>query len=112
VRSPFSAPIPLVWADEHDRPDAAEGRLRQVYAELGRMIGGSHKSERCMLSTRSAGMVDASRVGTEIAPNLRYWAKYQDRCRFAGIGASGDEKPVEFGNKQRSSCAGYRRDVG
>src|SRR5215813_13468080 len=44
--------------------------------------------------------------------NLRYWAKYPEGCRFAGIGASGDEKPVEFGNKQRSSCAGYRRDVG
>src|SRR5215472_12437394 len=74
VRSPFSAPIPLVWADEHDRPDAAEGRLRQVYAELDGMIGGSHKSERRMLSTRSAGMGDASReggpVGTEIAPQL------------------------------------------
>src|SRR5262245_27960781 len=41
-------------------PDAAEGRLRQVYAELGGMIGGNHKSERCMLPTRSAGMVDAS----------------------------------------------------
>src|SRR6266567_8808624 len=44
--------------------------------------------------------------------NLRYWAKYPEGCRFAGIGASGDEKPVEFGNKQRSSCAGHRRDVG
>src|SRR5262245_49140608 len=41
-------------------PDAAESRLRQVYAELGGMIGGNHKSERCMLPTRSAGMVDAS----------------------------------------------------
>src|ERR1700746_2581073 len=39
------------------------------------------------------------------------WTKYPEGCRFAGIGASGDEKPVEFGNKQRSSCAGYRRDV-
>src|SRR5262245_66621843 len=44
--------------------------------------------------------------------NLRYWAKYPEGCRFAGIGASGDEKPVEFGNKQRSSCARYRLDVG
>jgi hypothetical protein len=26
-------------------PDAARVRLRQVYAELGRMIGGGHKSE-------------------------------------------------------------------
>jgi hypothetical protein len=33
-----SEPIPLVWADERDRPDAAELRLRQVYAELGGMI--------------------------------------------------------------------------
>ena len=30
-------------------PDAARVRLRQVYAELGRMIGGGHKSESCML---------------------------------------------------------------
>jgi len=30
-------------------PDAAGVRLRQVYAELGGMIGGSHKSESCML---------------------------------------------------------------
>src|SRR5262249_6004084 len=44
--------------------------------------------------------------------NLRYWAKYPDGCRFAGIVASGDEKPVEFGNKQRCPRAGYRRDVG
>jgi len=49
MRSPFSAPIPLVWADERNRPDAAEVRLRQVYAELGGMIGDSHKSERRML---------------------------------------------------------------
>src|SRR5262249_34024926 len=48
ARSPFSAPIPLVWAE--DRPDAAEGRLRQVYAELGGMIGGNHKSERTQVA--------------------------------------------------------------
>ena len=30
-------------------PDAARVRLRQVYAELGGMIGDSHKSERRML---------------------------------------------------------------
>jgi hypothetical protein len=39
----------FAWADERDRPDAAEVRLRQVYAELGGMIRGSHKSERRML---------------------------------------------------------------
>ena len=50
---------PLVWADERDRTDAAEVRLRQLYAELGGMIGGSHKAERYMLSTRSVGMVGA-----------------------------------------------------
>src|SRR5215831_11070674 len=108
VRSPFSAPIPLVWADLHDRPDAAEGRLRQVYAALGGMIGGSHKSERCR-SNRSR-TVDTLELRLRLY--LRYWAKYPEGCRFPGIGASGDEKPVEFGNKQRSSCAGYRRDVG
>ena len=43
--------------------------------------------------------------------NLRCWAKYPDRGRFAAIGASGDEKPVDFGNKQRRSRTGYRRDV-
>ena len=50
---------PLVWADERDRTDAAEVRLRQLYAEPGGMIGGSHKAERYMLSTRSVGMVGA-----------------------------------------------------
>jgi hypothetical protein len=50
---------PLVWADERDRTDAAEVRLRQLYAELGGVIGGSHKAERYMLSTRSVGMVGA-----------------------------------------------------
>jgi hypothetical protein len=44
-----SARRSLVWADEHDRTDAAEVRLRQVYAELRGMIGGSHKSESRML---------------------------------------------------------------
>src|SRR5262249_28229931 len=39
----------LVWADERDRTDAVEGSLRQVFAELGGMIGASHKSERHML---------------------------------------------------------------
>jgi hypothetical protein len=43
--------------------------------------------------------------------NLRGWAKYPDGGRFAGIGATGDEKPVDFGNKQRGSRTGYRRDV-
>jgi hypothetical protein len=39
----------LVWAGERDRTDAVEGSLRQVYAELGGMIGASHRSERHML---------------------------------------------------------------
>jgi len=61
---------PLVWADERDRTDAGEVRLRQLYAERGGMIGGSHKAERYMLSIRSVDMVGAianrGRVGTEI----------------------------------------------
>ena len=80
---------------------------------IGGMIGGSHKAERCMLSTKSAcivGTVDMLELRLRL--NSRYWAKYPEGCWFARIGASGDEKPVEFGNKQRSSCAGYRRDVG
>jgi hypothetical protein len=44
----FSVPI-LVWADERDRTEAAEVRLRQIYSEVGGMIGGSNKSERHML---------------------------------------------------------------
>jgi hypothetical protein len=108
-----SARRSLVWADERDRLDAAEGRLRQLYAERGGMIGGSHKAERCMLSTRSDDMVGTvDMLELRLRLNLRYWAKYPEGCRFAGIGASGDEKALEFGNKQRSSCAGYRRDVG
>jgi len=35
------------------RPDAAGVRLRQVYAELGGMIGGSHKSELYVVSKDS-----------------------------------------------------------
>jgi hypothetical protein len=50
----------LVWADERHRPDAAGVRLRQVYAELGGMIGGSHKSERRMLFRK---IMDKLRVG-------------------------------------------------
>src|SRR5262249_32732148 len=42
------------------RTDAAEVRLRQVYAELGGMIGGSHKSERRMLLRK---ILDKVRVG-------------------------------------------------
>ncbi len=60
VRSPFSAPTPLVWADARDRPDAAEVRLRQFYAEWRGMIGGSHKSERRMLFRK---IMDKVRVG-------------------------------------------------
>src|SRR5499433_2694697 len=47
LRSSLSAPIRR--ADARDRTNAAEVRLRQVYAELGGMIGGGHKSERRML---------------------------------------------------------------
>src|SRR5262249_7481587 len=47
LRSSLSAPIRR--ADARDRTNAAEVRLRQVYAEWGGMIGGSHKSERRML---------------------------------------------------------------
>src|SRR5215472_17226856 len=44
-------------------PDAAEGRLRQVYAELGGMIGGNHKSERTQVA-------NGGHVGAEISPQL------------------------------------------
>jgi len=99
VRSSFSAPILLVWADEHDRPDAAEGRLRQVYAELGGMIGGSHKSERPMLSTRSAGM--ATQVAMVDMLELRLRSTY-------GIGrntqsAAGSPGLARAATKNRSS---------
>ena len=42
------------------RPDAAGVRLRQVYAELGGMIGGSHKSESCMLFPKILDTVRAA----------------------------------------------------
>jgi hypothetical protein len=60
MRSPFSAPIPLVWADERNRPDAAKVRLRQVYAELGGMVGDGHKSERRMLLRKIMDKVRAA----------------------------------------------------
>ena len=47
-------------ADERYGPDAAGVRLRQVYAESGGMIGGSHKSERRMLLRK---ILDKVRVG-------------------------------------------------
>jgi len=53
LRSSFSAHIRR--ADARDRTNAAEVRLRQVYAELGGMIGGSHKSERRMLLLKHYG---------------------------------------------------------
>ena len=49
-----------VGADARDRTDAAEVRLRQVYAELGGMLGDSHKSERRMLLRK---IMDKVRVG-------------------------------------------------
>src|SRR5262249_43296362 len=42
------------------RPDAAGVRLRQVYAELDGMIGGSHKSESCMLFPKILDTVRAA----------------------------------------------------
>jgi hypothetical protein len=42
------------------RPDAAGVRLRQVYAELGGMIGGSRKSESCMLFPKILDTVRAA----------------------------------------------------
>jgi hypothetical protein len=59
MRSPFNAPT-FVRADERDRTDAAGVRLRQVYAELGGMIGDSHKSERRMLFRK---ILDKVRLG-------------------------------------------------
>jgi len=55
-----SARRSLVWANERDRTDAAEARLRQVYAELAGMIGGSHKSESRMLLRK---ILDKVRLG-------------------------------------------------
>ena len=49
-----------VGADARDRTEAAEVRLRQVYAELGGMLGDSHKSERRMLLRK---IMDKVRVG-------------------------------------------------
>ena len=43
--------------------------------------------------------------------NLGGWAKYPDRGRLAAIGASGHEKPVDIGKKQRGPRTGYRGDV-
>ena len=47
-------------ADARDRTNAGEVRLRQVYAELGGMIGDGHKSERRMLLRK---IMDKVRVG-------------------------------------------------
>jgi|SRR5215472_2968424 len=58
LRSSFSARIHR--ADARDRTDAAEVRLRQVYAELGGVVGGSHKSERRTLFRK---ITDKVRVG-------------------------------------------------
>ena len=58
LRSSFSALIRR--ADARDRTDAGEVRLRQVYAELGGMVGESHKSERRMLLRK---VMDKARIG-------------------------------------------------
>src|SRR5262245_2570774 len=42
----------------------------------------------------------------------RCWTKDPQGRRFARIGPRGHEQPVDFGNKQRGSRAGYRRNVG
>src|SRR5262245_2316434 len=42
----------------------------------------------------------------------RCWTEDPQGRRVAGIGPSGDEQPVDFGNKQRGSRPGYRRNVG
>src|SRR5262245_19211079 len=41
----------------------------------------------------------------------RCWTEDPQGRRFAGIGPGGDEQPVEVGNKQRGSRAGYRGNV-
>src|SRR5262245_66605496 len=38
----------------------------------------------------------------------RCWTEDPQGRRFAGIGSGGDEQPVEVGDKQRGSRAGYR----
>jgi len=55
-----SARRSLVWANKRDRTDAGDVRLTQVYAELGGLIGGSHKSERRTLFRKITNKV---RVG-------------------------------------------------
>src|SRR5262249_45226697 len=101
----------LVWADELDRTDAVEGSLRQVYAELGGMIGGSHKAERCMLSTRSAGMVGTVDMGIEIAAQLTVLGEiprerpvrrnWRERRRKAGRVR---EQTAQFARRKSSGC--------
>src|SRR5215831_8555578 len=86
--------MPSGWGDRR------QSQVREVYAVNQVFRYGRRKS-------RTVDLLEL-----RLRLNLRYWAKYPEGCRFAGIGASGDEKPVEFGNKQRSSCAGCRRDVG
>src|SRR5215471_19508726 len=81
------------------RDDRRQSQVREVYV-----------NQVCRHGRRKSRTVDTLELRLRL--NSRYWAKYPEGCRFAGIGASGDEKPVEFGNKQRSSCAGYGRDVG
>src|SRR5262245_33181092 len=42
----------------------------------------------------------------------RCWTEDPQGRRFARIGPSGDEQPVEVANKERGSRPGYRRNVG
>src|SRR5262245_26911355 len=52
-----------------------------------------------------------ARISLRIMATSRCWTEDPHGRRFAGIGSSGDEQPVEVGNKQRGSRAGYRGNV-
>src|SRR5262249_48480993 len=82
------------------------------YVRRSRASGVDDRMMAAITSPRGRKSRTVDMLELRLRLNLRYWAKYPDGCRFAGIVASGDEKPVEFGNKQRCPRAGYRRDVG
>src|SRR5262249_29082253 len=81
-RGPFKAGLCRVGRD-----DRRQSQVREVYVINRVYRYGRRKS-------RTVDMLEL-----RLRLNLRYWAKYPEGCRFAGIGAGGDEKPVEFGNK-------------
>jgi len=66
---PFSAPIPRLGRRTRSHW-CCGGPFKAALCRTGWEIGGSHKAESYMLSTRSAGMVGAianrGHVGTEI----------------------------------------------